>query len=71
MVKKYKISKKPITEYKHGDSHSAKVDSLTMSKMLQDDNDGLLPHDVTEALDEVYYYYLDSKFMRKRSLNGE
>ena len=63
-----KISKKPVSEYKHGDFHSLKVDELTMSKMLQDDNEGLLPPNITEALDTVYYYYLDSKLMRKRSL---
>tara|TARA_R100001591_G_C4320984_1_gene175550 strand:- start:173 stop:388 length:216 start_codon:yes stop_codon:yes gene_type:complete len=66
MEDKYKLSDTPISEWIHGEEHSNKVNSLTLSTLLRMDNDNLFPHEVTRCLDTVYYYLLDSSAFRDK-----
>ena len=63
---KYKISKKPVSEYKHGLEHSHKVDQLTICKLLSEEYEDLIPSDI---LDNLYYHLLDSKAIRRKLKN--
>ena len=63
MTKKYKISKKPVSEYKHGLEHSHKVDQLTIGELLSTEYEDLIP---PATLDNLYYHLLDSKAIRKK-----
>ena len=60
---KYKISKKPVSEYKHGLEHSHKVDQLTIGELLSTEYEDLIP---PATLDNLYYHLLDSKAIRKK-----
>jgi hypothetical protein len=61
--KTYKYSKIPISDWKHGEKHSLKVDQLTIGKLLDDEYEDLIPANI---LDNLYYHLLDSKAIRKK-----
>ena len=63
---KYKLSDTPVTEWIHGENHSDKVSDLTVATLLGMDNDDCFPPLVTQALDTVYYYLLDSSLLRDK-----
>jgi len=65
--KRYKYSKIPISDWKHGSEHSHKVNQLTIGKLLGDEYEDLIP---TNMLDNLYYYLLDSKAIRKKLREG-
>tara|TARA_E500000305_G_scaffold98387_1_gene89919 strand:- start:541 stop:753 length:213 start_codon:yes stop_codon:yes gene_type:complete len=65
--KMYKLSKIPISDWKHGSEHSHKVDQLTIGRLLSDEYEDLIPADI---LDDLYYHLLDNKAIRKK-LRGE
>ena len=66
---KYKLSDTPIFEWIYGEEHSAKVDALTMATLLGLDNEDYFPFEVTQALDTVHYYLLDSSAFRDKFRN--
>lgn len=68
---KYKLSDTPISEWIHGETHSLKVDALTIATLLGMDNDDCFPIEVTKALDIVYYYLLDSTLLREKFRKGQ
>ncbi len=49
--------------------HIGKVTDLTIAQVMSMDNDGLLEPEITNKLDDIYYYLLDNVNIRKELEN--